>query len=384
MLKFLNALLYLFIAAYATCVAGLDFTGSNWIWIPNQAADGSIPLGNATFRRAFNPTNGRVPSTANILIGADDTYTLYVNGLKVGASSKLVDAQRYCVSLVKDCNVFAVSAQNVLPTAAGVVAAIQVKYTDGSTETVVSDAQWHAIAGTPAGFEQVAFDDRTWAAALVEGPYPGTSSKQPGIVFQVPPEAQGTAANPSLQSGNWIWTSETSGPGAAAPVGGRAFRKTITLANGQLAAQAKIVIVADDSYSLYINGLFVSSGTSYLNAQRYTVNFPPTSKVVVAVYAANVGGPAGLLASAQLVSCECSSGSDLSSITDGSWKYSLSVPAPAGFIDPNFDDSAWPNAQIKGKAGVQPWGATNVPTGNSPQTTPIPGAPAAPPASVVA
>ncbi|GLB41494.1 hypothetical protein LshimejAT787_1000940 [Lyophyllum shimeji] len=348
MLKFFDTLLYLFIAGYATCVAGLDFTGANWIWIPNQNPDGSVPVGNATFRRAFNPTNGRVPSTANILIGADDVYTLYVNGLKVGTSGAFGDAQRIL--------------SQMLP---GVVAAIQIKYSDGSTENIVTDAQWRGIAGTPAGSEQVAFDDSKW---------PPPSSR-----------TGGSAPNPSLQSGNWIWTSETSGPGAAAPVGGRSFRKTIALPNGQLVAQAKFVVVADDAYSLYLNGRFVGSGTSWQNAQRYTVNFPPTSKVVVAVYASNSGGgPAGLLVSGQLVSCECTSGSDLSFITDGSWKYSLSVPPPAGFIDPNFDDSAWPNAQVKGKAGVAPWGATNVPSGNSAQTTPITGAPAAPPASVVA
>ncbi|KAF8075282.1 hypothetical protein FPV67DRAFT_626093 [Lyophyllum atratum] len=386
MLRFSKALSYLLIAAYATCVAGLDFTGSNWIWTPNQAANGSIPLGNITLRRDFTPAILRVPVSANILIGADDKYTFYVNGLKVGTSSTFGVAQRYCVSLVKGCNVFAISAQNTAPREAGVVAAIQIRYSDGSTENVVSDGKWKAAPGTPAGFEQVAFDDSKWSAALVEGTYPGTSPpKQPAVQFPIPPEPQ--VADPPLQSANWIWTSETSGPTAwAAPIGARAFRKTIVLPNGQLAAQAKILIAVDDGYSLYVNGLFVGSAAlSWTRAQRFVVNFPPTSKIVIALYAQNIGGPAAILASGQLLTCNCSSGSDTAFVTDGSWKYSTGTPAgfiAPGFIAPDFDDSAWPNAQVKGKAGIAPWGPTTVPAGNTLQLVPLPGAPIARPASV--
>ncbi|KAG6919335.1 hypothetical protein DXG01_006881 [Tephrocybe rancida] len=377
--------LYLVIATCISSVVGLDFTGANWIWIPGRAADGiTYPPGNATFRRDFTPTNGKVPISANILITTDNAYTLYVNGNPVGTGVDLRFAQRYCVRLVKDCNVFAIEAQNYQPAlpgnAAGVLAAIQIHYSDGFIETIVTDGEWHGVTGTPAGFEQVAFDDSQWPAAFVEGSYPNTAPwNTPALTPAIPPESQNPG--PSLQSAKWIWTNELTGPGSAVPIGARAFRKTATLPNGELAVQAKILIATDNAYTLYVNGLLVGSGQSFTVADRYVVNFPPTPRVVIAVYARNVppGGPAGVFAAVDLVSCDCSD--DVYLVTDGSWKYNMGTPA--GFIDPNYNDSAWPLAVTEGGFGASPWGPTTVPAKNSPQSAAAGGAPNAPPADVV-
>ncbi|KAF5379400.1 hypothetical protein D9615_006572 [Tricholomella constricta] len=375
------AILYFLIATCATCVAGLDFTGANWIWTPGRAADGvTYPLGNVTFRRDFTPPAGRVPIAANILITTDNVYTLYVNGRKVGTGTDFRYPQRYCVPLVKDCNVFAVSAQNT-GNAAGLLAAIQIRYSDGFTDTIVTDGQWHAIAGTPAGFEQVAFDDSAWPAAFVEGPYPNTAPwTQSEHPLHIPPESQNPG--PSLQSANWIWTNELTSPGASVPIGARAFRKTVVLPNGQLTSQARILIATDNEHTVYVNGLLVGSGGSFTQAQRYVVNFPPTSRVVIAVFARNIppGGPAGVFAAAELVSCDCSE--DVYFVTDRSWKYSITFTP--NFIQPDFNDAAWLPAVLEGGFGAPPWGPTTVPANNSPQSAALPGAPAAPPASVVA
>ncbi|KAF8075265.1 hypothetical protein FPV67DRAFT_1575722 [Lyophyllum atratum] len=383
MLRFSNVLFWLFVASYTTFVGALDFNASKWIWTQKRDANGSVPLGNVTFRREFTPTHHGLglPVIANTLIAADNTYTLYANGVKVGTSGAAGTAQRYCIPLLKGCNVFAVSAENTLPRAAGLLVALQIKYPNGVTETFISDDQWRAVPGTPAGFEQIVFDDSKWPAAFVEGGYPGTAETYPQTpmgTLQIPPE--GESPELSLQPGSWIWTNETSNSTAFAPVGARAFRKTVLLPHGQRASQAKILIVVDDGYTLYLNGLLVGSRTSSWNAaQRYVVNFPPTSKIVIAVYAVNSGGPAGLLASAQLVTWGCSAGSAFA--TDASWKYSIGTPT--GFVAPDFDDSAWPDAQVKGKPGVEPWGVTTVPADNSPQSAGILGAPTAAFASVV-
>ncbi|KAG6919336.1 hypothetical protein DXG01_006882 [Tephrocybe rancida] len=376
--------LYLAITTCISSVVGLDFTGANWIWAlgPPAANGDSYPSGNTTFRRDLTPTNGKVPISANILITTDNAYTLYVNGNLVGTGNDLRLAQRYCVRLVKDFNVFAIEAQNSAGAPAGnpagVLAAIQIHYNDGFIETIVTDGKWHGVIGTPAGFEQVAFDDSQWPAAFVEGSYPNTAPWNiPGLTPAIPPESQNPG--PSLQSAKWIWTNELTGPGSSVPIGARAFRKTATLPNGKLAAQAKILIATDNAYTLYVNGLLVGSGQSFTVADRYVVNFPPTSRVVIAVYARNEGGPAGVFAAVDLVSCDCSD--DVYLVTDGSWKYNTGTPA--GFIDPNYDDSAWPLAVTEGGFGASPWGPTTVPATNSPQSAAAGGAPNAPPANVV-
>ncbi|KAG6877579.1 hypothetical protein C0993_005909, partial [Termitomyces sp. T159_Od127] len=331
------------------------------------------------FRRDFTATNGKVPISANILITTDNGYALYVDGRLVGSGKNFTSAQRYCVPLVNSCNVFAVAAQNSVASPAGLLAAIQIRYSDGFVDNIVTDGEWHAVSGTPAGFEQCAFDDSLWPAAFVEGPYPTTAPwNVPQFAITIPPESQDPG--PSLQSAQWIWTNELTAPGSNVPAGSRAFHKTVLTPNNELVVQAKILIATDNAFTIYVNCLLVGSGESFRVADRYVVNFPPTSRVVIAVYATNFASPAGVFAAFDLVTCNCSD--DVSFVTDGSWKYNLE--SPADFIDPNFDDSAWPFAVTEGGFGAKTWGQTTVPTTNSPQSPAANGAPNAPPADVVA
>ncbi|KAG6877097.1 hypothetical protein C0993_010297, partial [Termitomyces sp. T159_Od127] len=143
--------------------------------------------------------------------------------------------------------------------------------------------------------------------------------------------------------------------------------------------QLKILIATDNAFTIYVNGLLVGSGESSAVAKRYVVNFPLTSRVVIAIYATNNEGPAGVLAAFMPVTPDCWDNPHF--VTDSSWKYNLQTPA--GFIDPDFDDSAWPLAVTEGGFGAAPWGQTTVPTTNSPQSPPAHGAPNAPPAEVV-
>ncbi|KAH9479793.1 hypothetical protein JR316_0008388 [Psilocybe cubensis] len=385
------------VAAHVAVVAALDFTGAQWIWIPGRAADGvTYPPGNATFRRDYYPPAGKTPLSANILVTVDNAFTFWVNGNKIGTGDDFRNAHRYCVPLVADCNVFAIEGQNV-PTgtasnagnAAGAIAAIQVRYTDGYTETIVTDSEWHAIAGAPAGFEQVAYDDSKWPAPFVQGPLTTGPWNKPPYVINIPPETQDPG--PDLTTATWIWTNEVDSAGDA-PVGARAFRKVVTLPPGQLADTITMDIFADNEYTLYINGRVVGSGRNYVPgtntvpiAQRYQVDFEPSNTITIAVYAHNDNGPASVIASGQIKGCGCGCGTTAFVSTDSSWRYSTEVPSPAGFIEPGFDDSKWSQAISEGVYGGGSWGNIALPNGNTAQNGPISdlGAPDAPPASVV-
>lgn len=80
---------------------------------------------------------------------------------------------------------------------------------------------------------------------------------------------------------------------------------------------------------------------------------------VFAVNAANVppGGPAGLIATIRVAYDDGTSGTF---ITDTTWNTLVATP-PAGFEQPQFDDSAWPAVVNEGRYGVSPWGNTVVP-----------------------
>ncbi|KAF9552491.1 hypothetical protein CPC08DRAFT_607616, partial [Agrocybe pediades] len=331
---------------------------SKWIWTSEGGTDLQKQPGSRAFRRDYYPPLGKSALSADILIVGDDGYTLYLNGKQIGVGQSWSVAQAYCVRLAPSCNVFAVNVTNGsnVPNPAGLLAAIQIKYTDGFVETVVTDSSWHVNTNVPAGFQEVGFDDSTWPAATVEANY-GAS---PWGLISTPP----SAASPrlSLTDANWIWTNEVSGGNA--PIGNRAFRKTITLPAGQRATSATITLTADNWYTLYVQGKVVGTGFDFRAAQKYVVDILPYSEeVTIAVWALNGNGPtspAGLIAEVDLTMEDCECGSVLSLVTDGSWKYNLGTPV--GFEQVGYDDSAWPAAVVEGKYGMQPWGNVVVPT----------------------
>ncbi|KAJ7491236.1 lectin [Mycena latifolia] len=349
--------------------AALDFSASQWIWT-NDVSDGAAPTGARAFRKDFVAPQGKTPVQAEIVMVVDDSFTLFVNGAEVGTGGDFTVSERFCVPLQPCLNVFAVTAVNgnggTVPNPAGLLAAIQITYSDGTTSTVVSDTTWRASLTVPAGYQQLSFDDNSWTPAVTEGAYGIGPWGQIPVPSPPPVFSLTTAAN-------WIWTNDV--VDGAAPPAARAFRRTYTPPTGQTAASAKIIIIADDEYSLYINGVLVGSGADFSVAQTYTVNLSPAPSLVFAVYAVNGGdgnNPAGLLAAIQITLTDsCTSG--LTFVTDGSWKSNTGTPA--GFQLPGFDDSSWPAATVEGPYGMAPWGNVTIASSSGP-TTALPGAPA--------
>ncbi|KAF7323163.1 hypothetical protein HMN09_00096700 [Mycena chlorophos] len=334
----------------ATVANALDFSQSSWIWTNEVTTPGgTAPVGSRAFRKTFTPPLGKTPATANIIITVDNGYTLYVNGAEVGVGADFHDAEQYCVALDSCLNVFAVTGVNAGGPAALLVA-IEVLYTDGTTSTLVSDTTWRYDVAVPTGYEQLSYDDNSWTPAISQGAY--------GIA---PWDTIAIPSNPpvlSLTNSFWIWTDEVSGGNA--PPGSRAFRRTYTPPIGSTPTLAKVVIAADNEYTLYIGGVLIGSGTTFSTAQTYLV--PLTSQlnenVVLAVEATNTlttANPAGLIAAVEIISMDITCGCNSSALfeTDARWVYDTSVPA--GFEQPAFDDSAWPAAVTEVAYGGAPW-----------------------------
>ncbi|KAJ7043111.1 lectin [Mycena alexandri] len=345
-------LLYSVLALFIASAAALDFGASKWIWT-NEVSGGNAPVGARAFRKDFTAPLGKTPVQADIIITVDNSFSLYVNGAEVGGGGDFLKAERFCVPLHPCLNVFAVTAVNgaTTPNPAGLLAAILVTYSDGTTSTIVSDTTWRYSISVPNGYEQLSFDDNSWAPSIAEGAY-GVAPWGQISIPSAPPALSLTAAN-------WIWTNEV--VNGNAPPGPRAFRRTYTPPPGQTPTSATIIIVADNEYSLYVNGVLIGSGTDFHTAQTYNVNLSPASQVVIAVYAVNVdlvNNPAGLLAAVQINTTECNCVSGVLLVTDGGWK--ASTGTPIGFQLPGFDDSRWPAATVEGPYGLAPWGAVTV------------------------
>jgi hypothetical protein len=159
-------------------VSAPDFTltNSSWIWTSSEA---NSPAGNRAFRTTQMSPAGLNAVKADILIDADDRFTLYVNGQSIGSKDGWETAALFNgVALAPSRNFFAVNATN-LPDAttggaspAALIAAIQITYTDGSVEILPSggDGSW-VTSDDVGGVTQTKFDESTWKTAVAVGKY---------------------------------------------------------------------------------------------------------------------------------------------------------------------------------------------------------------------
>lgn len=163
----------------------------------------------------------------------------------------------------------------------------------------------------------------------------------------------------TLQGCVWIWFPESQGdPRHSAPAGSRFFRGILSLPAGGRIARARLLLVADDRFTLVVNGIPAGQGSGHSNPQvaEITHHLHP-GKNVMAVTATNATpGPAGL---AGKLLVEFEDGSALEKIVDASW-WRAGDRSEANWTHAAFDDSAWKPAQVLAKMGEPPWGAVAV------------------------
>jgi alpha-L-rhamnosidase len=149
-------------------------TGANWIW--NVAgASTSTPAGTIHLRKTFTVADPSALASAVLRVNADDGHTTFVNGTQVSSSAGANNAWQ--TSQINDIKSLLVPGTNVIAIApfngGNAGSLIAVAQLDGTR--IVTDGTWKALPGTtttpPAGWNTVAFDDSSWPAANVTGPY---------------------------------------------------------------------------------------------------------------------------------------------------------------------------------------------------------------------
>ncbi|KAK0239822.1 lectin [Armillaria nabsnona] len=309
----------------------LTLANSNWIWTGEEdIAGGSTPIGSHPFCKTISYTRTKCPVCMTILIAIDNLHTLYINGAEVGSGTSFLSVQIYTIRLNPEINnVITVNGTNT-GGPAGLIATVLIDYSDGTTETFVTDLSWKTLKSSPpAEFANPSLNNPAWIAAVKQG----KESVSPWGQTALPPMLD-------MMQSNWIWTSKTNSAGDA-PTGHRAFRKTITSLN--------------NGYTLYANGQSLGSGGDYHAAQAYSMPQLDPDQNVFAVDGANTGGSAGVIATILVM---YNNRTSVSYVTDTTWKAFTSVPT--GFELPAFNDSTWSYATIVGKYGGAPWGAITV------------------------
>ncbi|KAF4564948.1 hypothetical protein EYR40_011120 [Pleurotus pulmonarius] len=317
------------------------FNVSKWIWTgENPVPGGTNPVGVRALRKSIPTPCGKCAVHATILVASDNTHVFYVNGVEIGAGAGPKKGQVLYAALQPSSNLFAIAGGNIPPGgAAGVIATILIHYADGSSETFITDETWRTVpsAAPPKGFQLQAFDDSKWGFAALQGIY----SKSRWGAITLPPVL-------SFDNAKWIWSSDHKN--GVAPKGVRAFRKTINECS-KVAVSATVLIIVDDSYTLYVNGEKVGAASSYTSSQAWTIpNLHPTFNTF-AINATNIGGPAGVLATILITYRD---GSNQTVVTDSTWKAIQNVQK--GFELPFVNEAEWEDAKIVGPFGVGPWG----------------------------
>jgi mono/diheme cytochrome c family protein len=144
--------------------------GARWIWNDPKAAE-AAPPGTVYFRKTFRIEE--MPSEPLIFIAADNSFTLYLNGKKVGTGNDYSQLKRIDLrgKLAKGRNTIAVSAVNGGdgPNPAGMfVYAYLRKNPKSKAEKIMdfgTDKSWAWTTTKAAGWEKEDFDAAGWQAA---------------------------------------------------------------------------------------------------------------------------------------------------------------------------------------------------------------------------
>lgn len=164
-------------------------------------------------------------------------------------------------------------------------------------------------------------------------------------------------AESPLRESSWIWTSEPSVEGRY-PAGRRFFRKRLELAATTNLVQARILMTADNGFTLWVNGKEVLRGDQWDLAYDAEIrSLLVAGENVLAVEAVNAGSSdneAGLIGQLEL---RLDDGRVISVPVDESWQSRIS--APPGW-QMSADDSGWSGVRKLGALGMKPWGEVRV------------------------
>ncbi len=183
-----------------------EFDQAQWIWFAGDDTR-KPPAATRYFRAAWNLPAGLKPKAAELLITADNLYTVWLNGKPVGESETSGSAwrqpKRFDVStlVAPGRNVLAVEAINTLPGAAGLLVQLVVRPEAGAPLVRVSDSDWRATDEAFEDWESPSYLDVSWSAVRVVGPYGCGPWKKLEASKLVSAEPRVPLADPQLPGG---------------------------------------------------------------------------------------------------------------------------------------------------------------------------------------
>lgn len=140
---------------------------AQWIWSPEHQKD-QVPQATCHFRKSISL---RAPKEGKVVIVADDTYELFVNGRRLGmgqSTEKMVeyDIGRY---LSRGRNIIAVKVVNVKGHTAALAARVLIQENDDEWRSYSTDKTWKTNLQPLPLWNTALYNDGRWEAAQVFG-----------------------------------------------------------------------------------------------------------------------------------------------------------------------------------------------------------------------
>lgn len=140
---------------------------AKWIWFDDGTKGHSMPPGTRCFRRIAN-VDGDVES-ARVVIAADNQFTLWVNGARIGTGDNYKQAPSFHIAdkLKPGPNIISVLAENTTdePSPAGLLAAVKIQYRDGRIQEIFTDGSWESAESAPDGWQADSTPNPRWTKA---------------------------------------------------------------------------------------------------------------------------------------------------------------------------------------------------------------------------
>ena len=150
----------------------LDLTGCKWIWLAGTTTPGGVPAGTQYFRKSFTLPEGKTVKSAAVGYTADDNATLYLNGKEISSTKSWSTGGLYnATDALQKNNTVAIRATNATDGWGGMIAKLEVHYTDGTKDTIVTDSGWKVSKTEEAGWTGVGYDDTSWKNADQQIPF---------------------------------------------------------------------------------------------------------------------------------------------------------------------------------------------------------------------
>lgn len=149
-------------------IIDFNLNGANWIWSRYGAAQDQVPPETMYFRGGFTVDSNKTVDKVYVGMTTDDYGTVYING-QAGASVENIPnawqggALQDVAGLVKPgYNTVAADVTNTTVGYAGFIGKIEVRYTDGTRDTFVTDSGWKLTKTPASGWQGESFDDSSW------------------------------------------------------------------------------------------------------------------------------------------------------------------------------------------------------------------------------